>query len=479
MDIKILKTNKAVDHIASLFLTTKKTDFGVLKFTPDEVSYINNKINAEEYNVVVQNLGKPVLVHVVNDVKEHYIQIENARKCGNKMASLLLNEKSEKVQLISVIDDISFTRAAVEGMVLGLYQFNRYIKDKIKKQSRLKEIQLVYSLLSEENIDELSNLLKAVYLTRNLVNEPVSYLNAPQFATEIEILGKEAGFKVEVFDRKKIERLKMGGLLAVNKGSIDPPRFTILEWKPENAVNHKPYIFVGKGIVYDTGGLSLKPTPDSMDQMKCDMAGAAVVCGLFYAIAKNQLPIYAIGLVPSTDNRPDGNAYAPGDVITMHNGMHVEVLNTDAEGRMILADALSYAKKYKPELVIDIATLTGAAHFAIGHFATVVMGSAKHTSFNKLQECGYETYERTIEFPFWEEYGELLKSDIADIKNIGGRVAGAITAGKFLEHFTDYPWIHMDIAGPAFLTKDDGYLKKGGTAIGVRLLYEFLKTQVK
>jgi leucyl aminopeptidase len=268
----------------------------------------------------------------------------------------------------------------------------------------------------------------------------------------------------------------MGGLLAVNKGSIDPPTFTIFEWKPKNKVNKKPIVLVGKGVMYDTGGLSLKPT-NYMDTMKCDMAGGAAVAGAMYAISKAKLPVHVIGLIPATDNRPDGNAYVPGDVITMLDGTTVEVLNTDAEGRMIMADALSYAKNYDPELVIDIATLTGAAAVALGENAIVGMCTKSEKEFRALQKSGMRVNERVIEFPFWDEYKDMLKSTIADLKNIGGMYAGAITAGKFLEHFTDYPYIHLDIAGPAFIKKRDSYRVTGGTGVGVRLFFEFVKSK--
>jgi leucyl aminopeptidase len=222
--------------------------------------------------------------------------------------------------------------------------------------------------------------------------------------------------------------------------------------------------------------MSLKPTPNSMDYMKSDMAGGAAVGGAIYAAALNRLPVHVIALVPATDNRPDGNAYVPGDVITMYNGKTVEVLNTDAEGRLLLADALSYARKFEPELVIDAATLTGAAAVALGQYGIAGMGTAKAEVFQQLQKAGREVYERVVEFPFWEEYGELLKSDIADMKNLGPREAGMITAGKFLENFVDYPWIHLDIAGAAFLMQPDSYRGKGATGTGVRLLYRFLKS---
>lgn len=212
-----------------------------------------------------------------------------------------------------------------------------------------------------------------------------------------------------------------------------------------------------------------------MDNMKADMAGAATVAGVLYTVAKSGIPVHTIGLIPATDNRPGGNAFAQGDIITMHNKMTVEVGNTDAEGRLILADAISYASNYSPELIIDIATLTGSAAMTFGNQAIAVMGNADKKYFELLEECGYEVHERIAQLPFWEEYGELIKSDIADIKNVGGREAGAITAGKFLENFTKFPLIHMDIAGTGSLKKDDYYRLKDGPGSGLRLLSTFLK----
>jgi leucyl aminopeptidase len=315
--------------------------------------------------------------------------------------------------------------------------------------------------------------MAAVTEARDLINTPVLDLTAEDLAARAEELGQIYGFKVTVLNQAKIESLKMGGLLGVNKGSVDPATFSILEYKPEKAVNSAPYVLVGKGVVYDTGGLSLKPS-NFMDTMKCDMSGAAAVIGTLCAVAGQGLPVHVIGLIPATDNRPGGNAITPGDVITISDGTTVEVLNTDAEGRLILADALHYAKKYKPQLVIDLATLTGAAARAIGPNATVAMGNASREVWEQLQTSAANTHERLVEFPFWDEYNDLLKSEIADLKNIGGAEAGAITAGKFLEHFTDYPYVHLDIAGPAFLDSPWGYYGKGGTGVGVRLLTDFL-----
>jgi len=396
---------------------------------------------------------------------------ESLRKAGHKVRNLLPKE----IKSVDVVGEKA--EYVAEGLLLSNYQFLKYFKDKAKKACALKEVNWVNG--EKKTADYLNNNIRAVCWARDLVNEPLSYLTAPKLAEEIAIKGKEAGFKVEIFEKAKIEALKMGGLLAVNKGSIDPPTFTILEHKPKNPVNKKPIVLVGKGVVYDTGGLSLKPTAHSMDIMKSDMGGAACMAATVYAMALNKSNVHVIGLIPATDNRPGGNAYAPGDVITMYDGTTVEVLNTDAEGRMILADALAYANKFEPELVIDAATLTGAAVRAVGTKATCIMGNAKEKYFTALDKAGYETQERLVRFPFWNDYAEEIKSSIADLKNLGGPYAGQITAGKFLEHFVNYPYIHLDIAGPAFLESPQDYKGKGGTGVGVRLLSQFFNNMEK
>ena len=362
----------------------------------------------------------------------------------------------------------------LEGLLLSSYLFDRFMT---KKPSLKVKFNCVYYPveINSSLSAELINIVDTVFWARDMVNLPVSHLNAEQFAQQISELLSPIGVRVDILEKSKIEALKMGGLLSVNKGSIDPPTFTIAEYKPEGHKNKKPIILIGKGVVYDTGGLSLKPTPGSMDCMKSDMAGAAAVVGALCLAAKQKLKLHIVALVPATDNRPGMNAYTPGDVITMFNGTTVEVLNTDAEGRMILADALSYSEKYNPELVIDAATLTGSAVRAIGTHAAIVMGNAKDEVFNKLEKAGVQTHERVVRFPFWDEYKEDMKSKIADLKNIGGPNGGMISAGKFLETFVKAPYVHMDVAGPTWLDAKENYKGVDGTGYGVRLLYQFLK----
>ena len=398
-------------------------------------------------------------------------QTENLRLIGDKLQSMLKEEELVVITLLK--NEAKKGLDLAEGLALSNYTFTEHKTD--PKASKLKEI--ILTNVSEKEVNELQNIVDSVYLTRDLVNEPFSHLTATELANRAKIAGENSGFTTDIFNKKKIESLKMGGLLAVNKGSIDEPTFSIMEWKPKNPKNKKPLILVGKGIVYDTGGLSLKPTANSMDLMKTDMGGAGVVIGAMNAIASNKLDVHVVALVPATDNRPSGNAYAPGDVITMHDGTTVEVLNTDAEGRLVLADALSYAKKYNPDLVIDLATLTGAAAYSIGHYGIVSMHKNSEKDHSELKESGEDTHERLAEFPFWSDYDELIESEVADIKNLGGPAGGAITAGKFLSHFVDYPWIHLDIAGPTFIKSKYGYRGKGATGMGVRLLYNFVKNR--
>ena len=472
--MKINKTKKRDKEASQVILVKKGAKQYEFISDPAEQAYVSERLAGDKNTVVLNRLDHVLLVRCLeqNDVP-HTIRLENARKAGFEIHAKLIDLEVASLQVVNEGVDQEECVAFAEGLALTNYQFLKYRSDERTRKHSLLEMSLYDEGLTDDHVKKLETLVQAVYLTRDLVNEPLSYLTAMQLSAEIEKMGLASGFSVEVFNKKKIESLKMGGLLAVNKGSIDPPTFSILTWKPENAVNDHPIVLVGKGIVYDTGGLSLKPTHDSMDYMKCDMGGAAAVAGAFFAVAKNKLPVWMVGLVPATDNRPDGNAYVPGDVITMYNGSTVEVLNTDAEGRMILADALSYAKQYDPELVIELSTLTGSAHVAIDKYGMVGMGNASREVMESIKTSGEYTSERVAEFPFWDEYKEQLKSDIADLKNIGGKYGGAITAGKFLEHFTDYPYIHLDIAGPSFNKAPFNYRGKGGSGIGVRILYNF------
>lgn len=457
-----------------------------MKDLPSQLLNSEEKIWAKrQHEVLKKNIvqisrteGCIYLCFSATDKKTNDDRIEVFRQAGDKIGRKLNDQKVVAANLSGHTKCGAEVLAVCEGMMLGNYQFLRYFSKAATMKHTLSEINVVHESITNEALQRISITTDAVYRCRDLVNEPVKNLDATGLAEAFRAMGEEAGIEVEVLSKSRIEALRMGGLLGVNMGSVDPPTFTIMEYKPSKKVNPKPYVLVGKGVVYDTGGISLKPSASMVD-MKCDMAGAATVAAALYAVALAGLPVWVVALMPATDNRPSGNAQVPGDVITMYDGSTVEVLNTDAEGRLILADALAYAKNYKPALVIDMATLTGAAQVAIGKYATVAMQSGADKELELLELCGKRVHERIAEFPFWDDYKELLKSDVADLKNIGGPHAGAITAGKFLEHFTSYPYIHLDIAGPAFMDKRDSYRGLGGTGIGVRLLFEFFTAKAK
>lgn len=437
-----------------------------------ERAFLQHAVAQEVLSVSFPRTEGVIFVRILKSEKDPYIALEDARLAGNE---LLAELRRYKIEAIGVQNHCAENRALAfaEGLALGSYQFLKYFTKTSEKS--LQEIRLAADVASPSAIQEANALLDAVFLSRDLVNEPQSHFNSVQFADAVAEVAQTYGFEADILGKEKIEALKMGGLLAVNRASQVPPRFCVLEWNPTGAQNAKPVVLVGKGVVYDTGGLSLKPS-EAMDYMKCDMAGAATVVGAMAVAAKTKLPIHIVGLIPVTDNKIGENALAPGDVITMGSGKTVEVVNTDAEGRIILADALHYAKKYEPMLALDIATLTGSAVRALGTQAICYMGTAPKSVKNTLEESGFATYERLVELPLWKEFGDELKSHIADYKNLGSSNAGMITAGKFLENFVDYPWLHLDIAGPAYLRTANGYRTKEGTGVGVRLLYHFLKS---
>jgi leucyl aminopeptidase len=446
----------------------------VPEITGDEAAFATAIFTADQTLVTINRYTNFVFIYLLKTKKTDWQTNDACRKGGAELQAACNKLKLDEITITNLAAQPSAAILLAEGAALANYQFLKYRTEAKKITHTLVRICFTKESITVKELNQLSSTVDAIYKARTLVNEPLNYLSAEKLSEEIELMGKESGFKVTVLNKARIEKEKMGGLLAVNRGSIQPPTFTIMEYKPKKVLNKQPIVLVGKGVVFDTGGLSLKPTANSMDRMKSDMSGAAVVSGAMYAIAKMQLPLHVITLVPATDNRPGEEAYAPGDVITMYSGATVEVLNTDAEGRMILGDALHWAKRYKPELVIDFATLTGAASAAVGEHGIVCMGTAGEEIRRAFRESGFRQYERLVEYPLWDEYGEQIKSEIADIKNVGGATGGAITAGKFLEHFTDYPWMHFDIAGVSFALSKKGYIPFGGTAYGMRMLLDFL-----
>ena len=399
-------------------------------------------------------------------------------------ADLLKRLEADKVDTLTVTGEGTLPEeiaAIVEGLTLADYSFDRY---RTKENYHLQHLAIDQVFLKPEELEASQRLWNRIYWCREWVNLPVADLNAAAFADELASIAADlADVHCTVFDRKQIESLRMGGLLAVNRGSVDEPRFVVLEYngveRTKSKKAQKPICLVGKGIMYDTGGLNIKPD-DYMQEMKSDMAGAATMASVLFAAADNHLPVHLVALLPLTDNRPGFNAYAADDILTMYDGTTVEVVNTDAEGRLILADAIAYAhKNYNPSLIIDAATLTGAAVRAISTFGIAAMQQNAGNPYTLLNLVGQQVYERLVEFPMWKEYEDLIKSDVADLRNCGTTPqAGTITAGKFLAHFAgETPYIHLDIAGVAYFTKPQNYYRVGASGYGVRLLYAFLQMQ--
>lgn len=440
-----------------------------------ELDYAQKAIKEKQTRIAINQYNRFLFIYFIEDKTTESQLFEAIRVAGTGFQEMAEKQKITELTIGNLSAQNNAAYLLAEGMALAGYQFLKYRTNAGTLVNNLHTISFTQKSITQKEVQQLTITVEAVSKARNLVNEPLNFLSAVQLAKEIAVIGKEAGFKVTTLQKAAIVKEKMGGLLSVNLGSKQPPTFTIMEYKPKKTLNKKPIVLVGKGVVYDTGGLSLKPTPASMDRMKSDMSGSAVVIASMYAAAKMQLPLHIIALVPATDNRPGEEAYVPGDIITMYNGTTVEVLNTDAEGRLLLGDALHWAKRYNPELVLDFATLTGAASVAVGPHGIVCMGTAGEDVKKSFAESGYRQYERLVEYPLWEEYGKKLKSDVADMKNVGDSNGGAISAGKFLEHFTAFPWIHFDIAGVSFATAKSGYITSGGTGYGIRMLLDFLQ----
>ena len=310
-------------------------------------------------------------------------------------------------------------------------------------------------------------------MTKDLGNLPPNICTPTYLANQSKKIAKDYKMKSTVLNRKQIEQLKMGSYLSVAKGSREEPKFIIMEHR-KGKKTEKPIVLVGKGITFDSGGISLKPGA-AMDEMKYDMCGAATVLGVMKTVGELNLPLNVVGLIPTCENMPDGLAVKPGDIVKSMSGQTIEILNTDAEGRLILCDALTYAERYKPETVIDIATLTGACVIALGHHASAVF-SKNDKLANNLLDAGNESIDKAWRMPLWDEYQPLLNSNFADMANIGGRAAGSITAACFLSRFAKkYDWAHIDIAGTAW----NSGANKGATGRPVNLLIQFLINKTK
>tara|TARA_Y100000310_G_scaffold334233_1_gene413533 strand:+ start:64499 stop:65977 length:1479 start_codon:yes stop_codon:yes gene_type:complete len=367
-------------------------------------------------------------------------------------------------------------KVVAEAVVLSNYTFDTY-KTKDKKKS-LESITLCHDsddAKVKQGLHDAEIISSSSNLTRELINTPAADMTPAILAQKAKDACKKSGVKCTIFDEKQIKKLNMNALLAVGSGSANPPRFIVMEHKGKKA--KETIVLIGKGVTFDSGGINIKPG-SFMKDMKYDMSGSAAVIGTMQAIAQLQLPLHVVGLVATAENMPGNNAYRPGDVIKALNGKTIEVLHTDAEGRVTLTDSLCYAEKFKPSVVIDLATLTGAVTIALGNVCAAVMGN-DDALIKKLQVAGDSTFERVWQLPLYEEFAELNKGAVGDVANIGGwdGKAGSIVAGMFLKEFvpSNAKWMHLDIANKAFSDKDTAYLAKGATGFGVRLLVELLQ----
>ena len=411
----------------------------------------------------------------------------------NHLAGLIDSIQNEEVTNLNVIvppfdlfkdyfnEEKYYYRTFIEGLVLGNYSFDLYKSDKKSIKNLNVSICAGDFTLLQSAVKTASNLMEGVLFTKDLQNEPGINLTPDLLANRISGRLKKEDIKVKIFDENEIQKRKMGGLWAIGMGSNNPPRFIVIEYNgaPKNSSKkQKKIALVGKGITFDSGGISLKPATD-MGEMKADMSGAAVVAGAILAAALEQLPVNIIGIIPSAENMPSGKSVRPGDIIKTASGKTIEVDNTDAEGRVVLADGLDYASKEKPDVIIDLATLTGACVVALGELAAGLFTKNDILS-GEIYSSGMKTNERVWAMPMWDNYNELIKSDVADVKNIGGRWGGAISAAKFLEKFVDknIAWAHIDIAGPVTPNTFTNYNKKYMTGFGVRLLFEYLLNKI-
>lgn len=453
-------------------------------------SFIDNKIGHLIKRILESRefsgrLSQTSLLHVTGIKSERILLVglgkksditsEKIRQAGAKSLSFLKDTGLKDISISTIIfDEIKVFDAKhipifyfLEGALLSLYRFSRY-----KKNENSKEIKNI-TLLTDKEIDMawLKTSVDSINFVKDLINTPSNDLTPTTLGNIAKSLSNEK-LSVKILEKDEIEREGMGAYLSVAKGSEEPPKFIVLEY---SGGNNDPIILIGKSITFDSGGISLKPS-EGMEKMKYDMAGGAVVLGVIKAASTLNLSLKIIGILPATENLPSGSATKPGDIVRSINGKTIEIVNTDAEGRLCLADAIGYALKYyKPRCIIDIATLTGACSIALGNEAIALMGNDREI-IDIMKRASAETYERVWEMPLYEEYKDYLKSDVADIKNSGGRNGSLVTAGYFLKEFVNKtPWIHLDIASTAWNDKDKPYMQKGATGVGVRLILNFLK----
>lgn len=415
---------------------------------------------------------KPVRLLFLGIGKKENVTPERIRRAGGRALTYLrdlgIQSPALSTTFLSTLGQSPADFA--EGGMLGLYRFDTYRSE--KQDNKITGLTILSRPSAELNqrIRYVKTVASASAFARDLINTPANDMTPTDLArAALSLRGK--GISVKVLGKKELEKLGMGAYLAVSSGSKEPPKFIVLEYR---GTRKPPVVLIGKSITFDSGGISLKPS-EGMEKMKYDMAGGAAVMGVLKAAAELKLPVHLVGLLPATENLPGGAAAKPGDVVRSFSGKTIEIVNTDAEGRLALADALGYAKRFKPRAVVDIATLTGACAIALGGEAVAMMGNDRDL-LDAFKKAGDDTYERVCEMPLYEEYKDYLKSDIADIKNVGGRMGSLMASAYFLYEFAEQtPWVHLDIAGTAWVEKDRPYIPKGASGIGLRLILNLIE----
>ena len=487
--MKLKHTNNFIkkDTVA-IFVKVEKEKPKVCTFNDEYIKLFNSLVKDKYYTISTPfafafSSNTRVIYITYKEVK-NYIY-ETWKNAGASLIRIMnqLHISDIEVDMAELFAEIGSEESYIQfclGMFLASYSFDYYFGEKkLKEKNNINNILLVsdHKKDTENAINIASTISEHICWARDMVNEPSNVINSLTFIDRVKKIAEKKKLTAAVLDEKQLKSLKMNGILGVNAGSKNPPRLLCIQYKKPKA--KKNIVLVGKGITFDTGGMSLKPA-DSMLGMKDDMAGAAAVCGALFLACDMNLDANVIAICPLTDNKTGSGAINPGDILKMYNGVTVEVVNTDAEGRLILADALAYGiDKYKPDYIIDIATLTGACSIALGRYATGLLSTDDKLS-RAIKDAGDDTYERVWELPMFDEYKEQIKSDVADIKNTGGRHAGAITAAQFLSYFTEGTnWAHLDIACTSISDSNDKYLTKGATGVGVYLLEKTIEKLIE
>ncbi|HVT44877.1 MAG TPA: leucyl aminopeptidase [Thermoanaerobaculia bacterium] len=425
----------------------------------------------------------PKKIALIGLGKESQLTVRVAKAAAHGIGKISRRNRSTSIAVafpytLPDNDPLTTTRLFTDFLIHADYRYEAHLT--VRDLEPALDIKCVYippSSVSSKDAKRIATeataIAEGVRTVRDLGNGPGNEVTPTRLAERAVEVARQTGLTCKVFDKKQIEKMKMGGLLAVNRGSAQEPRFVILEHAPRKA--KRTVCIVGKGITFDSGGISIKPS-ERMEEMKFDMCGAAAVIGTMQTVGRLELPVHVIGIFAATENLPSGTAYKPGDIVKTMSGKTVEIVNTDAEGRMILSDALHYASTLRPDHIIDFATLTGACVVALGNEASGLFSNDSDLA-RKLIESGEKVGERLWRMPEWEEYKEQIRSEWADVKNSGGRWAGAVTAAVFLGEFVDCPsWAHIDIAGTAWTESETARERRGATGIGVRLMVRFLES---